>query len=224
MDRVFSFHLPSYLSGGFRSSDFSLEGIGTSDCNTYIPAYSIYGNELHTFINKDDENDKLEILEYSIPNISNSGTRRYNDLISALRLGCIPNKFYYKLGNVQYGVNMFRGILYTDEYEVLMCLGINSKYVMNTDIQDIINSPDISQFALFISKRFNENPIYKNLRKKLEIEYVNPIKEEGIDVIETSRLTSWLFKNNFKPPKFKSVIEMNNHLKNEIPKLVMESV
>ena len=38
----------------------------------------------------------------------------------------------------------------------------------------------------------------------------------------TSRINNWLFKNNVKPLKFKTVIQMNKHLKEEVPKRILE--
>ena len=64
--------------------------------------------------------------------------------------------------------------------------------------------------------------MYKNFRKKLTELYIDPAKNLGIDVINTSRATNWLFKNNVKELKFKTVVAMNKHLKDELPKKVLE--
>ena len=219
-DEVFRLEAPT---GGFREEYFSDRDIATSDCNVFIPAYSLFRHELHIF--KDEDTDEtLEIAEYSMPLVhpARHAYRRWGDFIRELKISSNPFGFSYKVAGVDNIINAFRGILYTDDYEILMCLGINTDYVLNTNFEELSSKTDYSKYAIFLSDKLLTEPEYKNFIKKLETEYITPLRQKGIDVIYTNKITSWMYKNNFTPPKFKSVIEMNKHLKNEIPNLILE--
>ena len=40
-----------------------------------------------------------------------------------------------------------------------------------------------------------DNPIYKNVKKKIDLEYLSRIRQLNIDIIETSKINNWIFKN-----------------------------
>jgi hypothetical protein len=212
LNQVISFFLPTYSNGNFNRQDFKTDFVGTSDCNIFVPFYSVFGHELILF----EEIDK-KVLEYCLP-IANSdhSVRQYEALIRLLRISQNPHKYYFKLQGIDHVINVHRGILYDNDKNILMCLSINSEYLLNTPVEEIAAKPDINQFVLFISHEFNA-PKYKNVKKKIDLEYLSKIRQLNIDIIETSKINHWLFKNNFKQPKFKSVIEMNKHLKEEVP-------
>ena len=212
LNQVVSFSSPSYNNGDFNREDFKTDLIGTSDCNMFVPFYSIFGHEFITF-----EDNEVKVLEYCLPN-SNSlySVRQYDALIRLLIHTQNPQKYNFKLQEVDYDLNVHRGILYDNNKNILMCLAINSEYLLNTPIEEIASSPDINQFVLFISHEF-DNPIYKNVKKKIDLKYLSRIRQLNIDIIETNKINHWLFKNNFKQPKFKNVVEMNKHLKEEVP-------
>jgi len=212
LNKVISFYIPSYLGDKFNINDFKTDIIGTSDCNVFIPFYSIFAHEPIIFkkINK-------KVLEYYLP-VTNSiyRIRQYSDLIYQLIHATGTQKLYFKLQNEDREINVHRGILYDNNKNVLMCLAINREYLFDNQIKEIEIKPDVNQFVLFISHKFNA-PEYKKVRKKIDLEYLSLIKSLNIDIIETNKINQWLFKNNFKQPKFKNVIEMNKHLKEEVP-------
>lgn len=213
INQVVSFTLPSYNNGNFNREDFKTDLVGTSDCNMFIPFYSLFGHELILF----EEIDK-KVLEYCLPNSNPNtyGIRQYDALLRQLIQGQTPQKYDFKLQGVDYRIFAHRGILYDENKNVLMCLGISSEYVLNTPMEEITSRPDVNQFVLFISQEFDAS-IYRNVKKKVDLMYLSRIREIGIDIIETSKINHWLFKNNFKQPKFKNVVEMNKHLKEEVP-------
>lgn len=217
----------------FEEKYFTTSIVGTSDCNTFIPLYSIFSNQ-EILCNKGE----IKILEYYLPliknvlnanNISNSYLfntsiiDKYSDLIHKFQhisSSCFC-QFLFKIQGTSYAINIQRGIIYDDQSNILMCIGINSEYALNNSLREIENNIDTTKFMIFISNKFN-NPIYKNIRKKIDLEYLSKIKQLDIDIVETNRINDWLFKNNFKKPKFKSVIEMNKHMKEQIPMYLFE--
>jgi len=212
LGQIISFYLPTYQNGKFNEEDFNTDVVGTSDCNVFIPFYSIFGHESILF-----EKINKRVLEYRLPiSKSNYVIRQYTDLISYLRSNVCLSKFLFKSQDIEHAIYIHRGILYDENKNILMCLAINSEYFLNTKIEEIELMPDINQFVLFISHEFNKIK-YKNVRKKIDLEYLSFVRQLNIDIIETNKINQWLFKNNFKQPKFKNVIEMNKHLKEEIP-------
>ena len=75
--------------------------------------------------------------------------------------------------------------------------------------------------TVFISNLIDD-PLYKNIKKKLNDLYIDIAKQVGLDIVTTSRINNWLFKNNVKPLKFKTVMQMNKHLKEEVPQRILE--
>ena len=52
--------------------------------------------------------------------------------------------------------------------------------------------------------------------------YINEAKLLDLDIIISNRIVNWVFKNNVKPLKFKSVVKMNKHLKDEVPMRILD--
>lgn len=206
----------SNSSGLFSSSLFETNLIGTSDCNLFVPLYSLLGHTLLTFPGD------VKVLEYSLPGTTSYyAGRQYSRVISELIQGIYIARFPFRILGEEHEVFIFRGIIYDEDQNILMSLSVESEYVVNTPYEDICENADPNKFVLFVSSTFRE-PKYKNLLKKIETLYINPLKEMGVDVIETSKINYWLFKNNFEKPKFKSLKELNNHLKEDISKLVFK--
>lgn len=202
---------PSTPSVTYAKDLYKTSVIGTSDCNDYIPYYALYAHELLVLKGID-----VKIMEYSLPKASSINTisRNIRYLIDALRSGHSIS-FNFTIAGTVHRVLVTRGMIMDSTGEILMCVGINKEYVMNTSYADL-RTVDASKYVLFISDKIND-PIYKNFKKRLEKD-VFPIFAE-VDTLYTSRINSWLFKNNFKQPKFKSVKESTQHLK-EVQKLL----
>jgi hypothetical protein len=50
--------------------------------------------------------------------------------------------------------------------------------------------------------------------------YIDPLKNLGMDVVQTSRINEWLFQNNYEEPKFKNVTQLMKHLQEDVPKML----
>jgi hypothetical protein len=208
---------PAVLSGSYNKQDFRTSTMGTSDCNMFIPFYAMFFHDLITFKDKD-----VRVVEYTLP-IDASGysfDRKYDQLIFQLINATTPRRFCYILQGVNHYVNIHRGVLYDSRGNILMCLGINTEYLLNNPLSVIASSPDYSKFVLLLGSELN-NPIYKNLKKKLGETYISDAVSLGMDVVNTSKINSWLFKNNYVEPKFKNVTEMKKFLKEEVPKSLL---
>ncbi len=212
-------NLSSIIQTNYTESNYRTKTIGTSDCNEYIPVYAISSHTLLTF---KDSNTK--VMEYNMP-ISEiqryNYVRTYSDLIQRIRDSRGPYRYNFKLAGVNHNLNVDRGIVYDNDGNVLMCLAINKDYLFSVDSEVLKINPDYTQFVVFISNLLDD-PTYKNIKKKLNELYIDVAKQVGLDIVTTSRINNWLFKNNVKPLKFKTVIQMNKHLKEEVPKRILE--
>jgi hypothetical protein len=192
--------------------------IGTSDCNTHIPLYSLF---IHTLYNFQDR----KIIEYTLPNTDigvNSG--RYPNLFQVLNANGMFLKFTYKVENVYKVIYCTKGLIYDENNKILMCLCLESSLIENFNLQEIFQITDTSKFVLMLSTSFLTDPIYKNVRKKILEKYETICREEKIDILHTHSIEDKLFKNNVQNRKFKSVIEMKKYLKEEVPKGIIEQL
>lgn len=202
----------TYQRNLFRSST-----IGTSDCNNFIPFYSIFAHDLLIF---EETGDK--VVEYLLPSTPplHSYVRSYSDFFAHLNRTNYPLRYNFRYAREPHTIYFFRGLLFRDD-TVYMCLGIDTEYVMSTPIEQLRNNLDVTKLTLFISNDFESVPEFKNLLKKVQIEYIDKLKELGVDIVYTSRINSWLYRNNYKEPQFRSVTKMKKHLE-EIPNLLLE--
>lgn len=195
--------------------------IGSSDCNDYIPVVSLFINTLLQF-----DNLEIPILEYGLlKNVNNDyfPIRTYSSVLSELKRNIFPVQFNFKIQGNNHYLFISKGIIYDKEENVLMCLAIKSDYAINNfnsfaNYNSFFIDPD--KFVLYVSDKLND-PIYKTFKKKLSIEYIENIRQLGIDIIETKKIKERLFRNNFRLPKFKSIIDMNKYLKEEVPKILL---
>lgn len=193
--------------------------IGTSDCNLFTPVYSLFNHKLLML-------GEIRVLEYSLPCLTSGMyspiSRQYNDLLLLLREGDDPQYYVFKNGGEEHTLQVMRGLLCDREGKILLCLGINGEYLLNTPIQEIIETPDSTQFSLFVSHEFNSNPIYKNVKKKLGAMYFDPCTEKNLDIVFTAEPKDWLFKNNHSIPSFDTVSKMKKHLNKDIPRSLIQ--
>lgn len=193
--------------------------IGTSDCNDYIPVFAISSHKLIKF---EDEDVNVMVYSMPLPNLSGSYSRTYLNLVRDLRTAPVPTRYLFKVAGIQHVLYVDRGMIYTEEGKILMCLAINKNYLFSVSKKQFLDEEiDVSNFILLLTEEL-DNPIYKNLKKKLEQNYIASIKSLNIDIVITKKIDSWLFKNNVKKIKFKNVTEMNKHLKQEVPMRILE--
>lgn len=212
-------NLSSIIQTNYTENNYRTRITGTSDCNEYIPVYAISSHTLLTFKDSD-----IKVMEYNMPTSeiqSYNYVRTYLDLIQRIKASSGPCRYNFKLAGNNHNLNVDRGIVYDNDGNVLLCLAINRDYLFNVDPDVLKTNPDYTQFVVFISNLL-DNPTYKNIKKKLNELYIDVAKQVGLDIITTSRINNWLFKNNVKPLKFKTVIQMNKHLKEEVPKRILE--
>ena len=212
-------NLSSIIQINYAENNYRTRITGTSDCNEYIPVYAISSHTLLTF---KDSNTK--VMEYSMPINDIQGynyVRTYSDLIIKIKDARNLCKYNFKVAGVNHNLNLDRGMVYDNNGNVLMCLAINKDYLFSVDSEVLKTNPDYTQFVVFISNLLDD-PTYKNIKKKLNELYIDVAKQVGLDIVTTSRINNWLFKNNVKPLKFKTVIQMNKHLKEEVPKRILE--
>lgn len=212
-------NLSSIIQTSYAENNYRTRITGTSDCNEYIPVYAISSHTLLTFKDSD-----IKVMEYNMPISeiqSYNYVRTYSDLVQRIKDSRGPCKYNFKLAGNNHNLNVDRGIVYDNNGNILLCLAINKDYLFSVDPDVLKTNPDYTQFVVFISNLLDE-PIYKNIKKKLNELYIDVAKQVGLDIVTTSRINNWLFKNNVKPLKFKTVVQMNKHLKEEVPKRILE--
>ena len=212
-------NLSSIIQTNYAENNYRTRITGTSDCNEYIPVYAISSHKLLIF---KDSNTK--VMEYNMPIGDIQGynyVRTYSDLILKIKDARNPCKYNFKVAGNNHNLNVDRGIVYDNDGNVLLCLAINRDYLFNVDPDVLKTNPDYTQFVVFISNLIDD-PLYKNIKKKLNDLYIDIAKQVGLDIVTTSRINNWLFKNNVKPLKFKTVMQMNKHLKEEVPQRILE--
>ena len=199
---------PSIPPTNFPEQVFRTSTTGTSDCNNFIPFFAVF---THVLIQIKESG--VNILEYNMPVASTAGgqTRNFTNFKQYICNTSYPIKFTYSIAGVQHEVYVYKGIVFTGQGEVLMCVGINTEYLMITPYAEL-RTLDVTKYVLFVSTKLLEDQ-YKSLRKRLERDYISVFTEAGIDIITTSRVGDWLFKNNFEKPKFKTIKESTQHLK-----------
>lgn len=203
----------------YNKSNYKSITTGTSDCNEYIPVFAITNHELIVF-----KTSEVKIMEYSMPLANNHYpyVRQYAYVIEKLRSTLYPIKCIFKVQGIPYNLYIDRGILFNEQGEILLALAINTKYLFSLSKDDFKKEEvDSDKFVLFLSKEL-DNPTYKNLKKKLDTLYINEAIALGIDVVISSKIPKWIFKNNVEPIKFKSVAKLNKHLKQEVPMRILE--
>lgn len=188
--------------------------VGTSDCNQYLPLVNLTAHELI------DMEPLVRVLEYRMPTLltqyQNNAYSQYRQVSQILLNGSNLSCFKYLLGGIPQYVFLTKGMLVSEEGEILMCLGLSTEYVMTATMDQLRATPDVEKCMLFMSNEYINNPKYKNLKKKLDTLYVQACVDLGMDIIQTNSIDKWLFKNNFNP-KFKSVMAQQKFLKEEVP-------
>lgn len=210
--------IPDPTAYPYRSLDFlnSFKGskTGTSDCNQYVPLHAIGAHELLVF------DEGIRVMEYRTVEITSNPMQsfitRYDQLISYLQASTYGVSFKYTVAGDPYYVRVSHGLITDMNGEILLCIGLNTDYIMNTDLNIIRVDPKLDKCAVFISTEFVTNPIYKNLRKKLDLMYVVECVSLGMDVIQTEKIDKWLYRNNFSGVKFKTVAAQQKFLKEEV--------
>src|SRR5690606_15141293 len=101
-----------FNNNSYNANHYKTRLIGTSDCNMFVPFFSLFAHELVEF----EEND-IRLIEYALPGepLSHMGIRQYSQLINTLSNAVQPVKYNYKLSGVDKSINLHRGLIYSEE-------------------------------------------------------------------------------------------------------------
>lgn len=190
--------------------------IGTSDCNEYVPFYTIMNHIL-----LDIEGHR--IIEYGKPNYNYTGfyARTYRDLFSDLKNINHTKTYNFTLQGEPHQFGYTRHTIYSTDNKLLCCLAIKSSALLNNSFAQLQANQNPEDFIFLVDNTLFSNPIYKNIAKKVDSNYISLFKESDIDLVYTNDIDKWLFKNNLSKPTFKNVPEMMKHLKTEVPKILV---
>lgn len=189
--------------------------IGTSDCNDFVPLFALGYHNLLEF----ETGEK--VLEYNMPNTTHQQTgRQYRLLFNALKTTLSTMRYTVVYENQDHHFYVNRGCMYDSSGNIMMIMGINSEYLMNTPMSEIEATPNPEKLSVFVSTNFVANPMYKNVYKKFGLMWYPVCRELGIDIVETKEPKNWVFKNNFEIPQFRTVTKLKRHLK-EVPAILI---
>ena len=201
----------------YNREEFYSGSIGTSDCNLYIPLYVLSYLDPSLVVGN--------VIQYSAPNAEITDrrlnrSRQYNNFFRYLqKVNNSMMTFQYTLGSSEHFLTVRHGIIYNEEGRILLCVGVDmdkiTSYSVNTEVRNNLRNTD---YCIFLSTLFTTSPIYKNVYKKVFTDFLTPAKREGIDIIETSNIEKWLFKNNYSLPKFKTISDIKKYLQS-IPEI-----
>ena len=194
---------------------------GTSDCNDYIPVYALYRHEMIAITGT-----PVRLMQYSMPTVSRIGSiiRGYNNIILQLIIGnTYTSESVLKVAGVTHEIFIERGLLFNAQGEILLCLGIKTDYLLETGKEVFESGRANPEAFMMVTSTILDEPRYKILKKKLEEGYFSICESLGVDIVRTTRIKQWFFKNNAVTPEFKNVLEMKAHLK-QVPEVLKEIV
>lgn len=181
----------------------------TSDCNEYIPFYSIR-------VNKGVYNGKL--IHYSLLNDMYGTEGRnmvntYPKLYGALVRNELPITF--KTRAMTYKVRASKGAIWEETefgVKILFLFAMRSDYITSLRADKENGTIDNSKFAVIISRDFMTNPKYRNLYKKIYNDRILREMESGIEVIITNDIAKRCYSNDRPKVKFRNMSELRAYL------------
>lgn len=219
--------------------------IGTSDCNNFIPIMALKYHNLLSIKKSEDSDERTNILEYGLnfDSVDYLVFNNYRDLKNSITGSSFTESFSrYRLrsGGVDYMLKVMNSILLSPENKILTIVAINTDFIENENCEEILKGmfdPSIprsearqgvnklpkDQLVLFVSNDLIDNPIYKNLKKRIDAEYIELFRQLGIDIVYSSNIEERLFKNNgLDLPKFSKISDIRKHLLEEVPEFILE--
>lgn len=193
--------------------------IGTSDCNEYVPFYSILNHQLI------DVNNNI-VIEYGKVSFRNTGrySRTYGDLfrdLSNINFG--GKTYHFSIAGVNHIIGYSRHIIFDRNNKILCCLAVKSSALLNNRLSELQANQNPDDYLLLVDNDLTSNPIYKNVGKKITNDYTSRFKISNIDIVHTNDIDKWIFKNNFRQPTYSSMPAMLRHLNEEVPKILIEN-
>lgn len=208
--------LSSNLYGSFKGNPFI---IGTTNRNEYYPVYAathfidrIYDNNNYYNGERLMENIVNEVSFYKKP--TNGAERRYGslskyaDLIEALTKSVNSDVFEFTISETSYYLTCNKGYIADIDDNILLILCTKSTTLFDDDGNIIPNN-----LRLYVSNNFVTNPIYKNVYKKIDSEYIHFCYENDIEVVFTTseKIQKQVFKNDFEVT-FDNLSQLQEHL------------
>lgn len=201
-------------TGTFKPDKFSM---ASTSANNFYPFYSQFvKNNIHA-----------NVSLYCKPNFEiYYNITRYNELFEAFADQLETLAFHFEMDNVSHFIHVSKGIITDHLKRTLFVLTVNDfKNCIKESYDPWEYEPDYSKFKLFVATDFITNPIYKNIWRKLDKDYVQKCYELGIVVEFTTadKIDKQVFDNEFKL-NFSNMIELQNHLKNDVTPLLFTDI
>ena len=181
-----------YNWGTFKGNPFV---IGTTDLNEYFPVYTIgsdnnYRNMLTHIVSDVYSYQKPENMSFT-----KNGFQRYDDLFNVLKEYVQPEVYQITVDSEHHFLTCMKGYLADKDDNILLLLVTN-----DTDIYQPYDNLKSEHLKLFISTELINNPLYKNLYKKLSTEYIDYCHKHDIEVVYTTsfNIHKRVYGNNFK--------------------------
>lgn len=159
--------------------------IGSNADTAFIPWYSFFFREYIV--------DTKDVYAYHKPKPMVNGTTsisQYDDLFTVLNNKQLNGGvFYFTIAGEQKKIWVYNGYILDENFNSLMVLTVKDYYSMEPD-----------NCRILISSEFITNPIYKNVWKKIESDYIGDayVKDIEVRTINSKRIDKMLFPS--KPP------------------------
>ena len=197
--------------------------IGITDCNEYFPVYVVFSHSMYRYnVNNYGESLSEQIVDdsylYHKPYLLEKGRyadgSQYSDLFRFIDTIDVSS-YTFKFEDEHHFLTCSKGYLADSDGNILMILCTKGFDIFTDDInQDVLNN---NMTVLFISTELINNPIYKNVYKKLQSEYIQECHEKEVEVIYTTskKIEERVYGNGFKV-EFNSLTELDEHLKGDV--------
>lgn len=188
--------------------------IATTSANTYYPVINFKDMVI---VDDTDVNQYHKYVPYLYSNI-----KGYDNLFDQLEYSRTLHAFDFVSQAINHRINVGKGFITNKENDkILLCLAVNT---LDKELLDdeITGNPEYSRFRLFIATEFMVNPIYVNIWKNVKQKFVDIAHQNDVTVeITTSKIIEKsVYSNDFKF-EHKSIVELQNHLKNDVTELLL---
>lgn len=196
--------------GSFERDEFA---IGTTSKNNYYPFYSQLSKE---------QISETDYMYYKPTHKRGYGISRYSELFETLTSRMFFSRFNFTVNDKDHHVLVMKGYIANHLKQTLFMLSVKDYNTFNL-VSQYHEEPDYKKFKLFIATEFITNPIYSNLWRKIDKEYVQKCHELGIAVEFNTleNLDTFFFSNEFEL-EYNNLTELQAHLNNNVAPLLFE--
>lgn len=182
-------------------------------CTEYVPFYSMFFSK---FLRMGD----LRYMLYFLPMDNSGSTNKTIYFETAIRNYLKP--ILYLKGGIEYKVA--KNLIWitdatTGKNTILYALIVKKDYVYN------MTTPiDYSQFLVLVNDTFVNDPQYRLMYNFVRREVISKLTTDaGMDIVQTSHVDRWCFKNSSLPLQFNTIVERTEYLKN-VTKEVIDGI